>query len=110
MTHPTRNIAVLGATGSIGQSTIEVVEASEGRLNVVGISGHSQIEKLCLAAQRVQPDMVVVTDPASNIDTEMLPSDCQLLSGEEQMISLVQHEQVDIVAVSYTHLTLPTKA
>ena len=100
MTHPTRNIAVLGATGSIGQSTIEVVEASEGRLNVVGISGHSQTDKLCLAAQRVQPDMVVVTDPASNIDTEMLPSGCQLLSGEEQVISLVQHEQVDIVVAA----------
>ena len=102
MTYPTRNIAVLGATGSIGQSTIEVIEASEGRLNVIGISGHSQTEKLCQAAQRVQPDMVVVTDPAraSSIDAGMLPNGCQLLSGEDQVISLVQHEQVDIVVAA----------
>lgn len=102
MTSPTRNIAVLGATGSIGQSTIEVVESSSDRIQVTGITGHSQTDKLCEVASRVKPDYVVITDEnaASGVTSDMLPDGCELLVGEEGVIRLVQDDQVDIVVAA----------
>ena len=41
MTKRPTNIAVLGSTGSIGRSTLEVVEASGGSIRVLALAGHT---------------------------------------------------------------------
>ena len=57
-----KNIAILGSTGNIGQSALDVVRAVEG-LNVVGISGNSQTKLLEQQAREFRPRYVVATDP-----------------------------------------------
>ena len=41
-----KNLVILGATGSIGDSTLKVVRGNPERLNVLGIAGRKNYEKL----------------------------------------------------------------
>ena len=42
MTGQAKNVAILGSTGSIGRSTLEVIAASEGRLQAVALGAPQQ--------------------------------------------------------------------
>ena len=56
-------VAVLGSTGSIGQSTLEVIATSEGRFAVHLLCGHRSVGRLLEQAQAFRPRWLVVTDP-----------------------------------------------
>lgn len=60
--HPTR-IAVLGSTGSIGRSTLEVVAGSEGMICAIALSAHGNTSLLLQQAGDFRPRWIVVTDP-----------------------------------------------
>ena len=45
-------VAVLGSTGSIGQSTIDVIEASDGRLSPFLLAAHTSVGPLLEQARR----------------------------------------------------------
>ncbi len=57
-----KNITILGSTGSIGQSTIDVVLRHPDRFRVHALSGHRRMEKLAEQALQTRPDCVVVPD------------------------------------------------
>jgi 1-deoxy-D-xylulose-5-phosphate reductoisomerase len=94
-----RNVAILGATGSIGRSTLEVIEAAQGRLKAVGMTAHSKLADLCRLAQEFQPRWIVATDPqaARQFDWSDIPSGTELFCGPEAVQRLVQRPEVDIV-------------
>ncbi len=99
MTDRVTNIAVLGSTGSIGRSTLEVIAASEGKLRVVGLSARGNTALLCRQAQAARPRIVVVTDPAAAArqDWSTLPAETKLLVGAEVLAQLATDAEVDIV-------------
>ncbi|MBI2174348.1 MAG: 1-deoxy-D-xylulose-5-phosphate reductoisomerase, partial [Candidatus Omnitrophica bacterium] len=41
-----KRIAILGSTGSIGRSTLEVIASHPDRLELIGVAAHSRIESL----------------------------------------------------------------
>jgi 1-deoxy-D-xylulose-5-phosphate reductoisomerase len=55
-----RRIAILGSTGSIGCSTLEVVDAFPDRLEVVGLAAGSNIALLAEQVRRYRPKLVSV--------------------------------------------------
>jgi 1-deoxy-D-xylulose-5-phosphate reductoisomerase len=55
-------IALLGATGSIGRSTLEVVARHPDRFRVVAVSAHRSVEALAEIVERVAPEVAVLTD------------------------------------------------
>ena len=61
MTQHVTNVAVLGSTGSIGRSTIEVVECTGGRFRVCALTAHSSLTQLCQAAAQTGAKDLVVT-------------------------------------------------
>jgi len=97
-THP-RNVAVLGSTGSIGRSTLEVIAASRGRLRAVALSAHGNAELLCEQARRFRPRCVVLTDPevAAGHDWSTLPADIQRLVGNDAVARVAADAGVDVV-------------
>jgi 1-deoxy-D-xylulose-5-phosphate reductoisomerase len=99
MTNRVTNVAVLGSTGSIGRSTLEVIGASGGAIRVVGLSAHSSTDLLVQQAQAVRPRRVVVTDEkaAERLDLSALPSETELLRGPDAIARLVTDDDVDIV-------------
>jgi len=102
MSRPPRNIVVLGSTGSIGSSTLEVASASDGRLRVLGLSGNRSCQRLLEQARRVRPRWVAVTDENSGrqFDWSELPKETQLLLGPEAMERMATDADVDVVVAS----------
>lgn len=93
------NLVVLGATGSIGRSTLEVVAASGGSLSVVGISAHQQSEMLLAQAWQFRPRWMVVTDHAAaeRIAAAQRPPETELLVGPDAVAQVVAQAEVDMV-------------
>ncbi|CAM5791246.1 1-deoxy-D-xylulose-5-phosphate reductoisomerase [Castellaniella caeni] len=58
-------LCILGSTGSIGVSTLDVVARHPDRLSVHALSAHSRIEALAAQALRHRPRVVVVPDAAA---------------------------------------------
>ncbi len=60
-----RRISILGVTGSIGASTLSVIEMmGSDRVEVVAVTGNANIAGLADAARRLQAEVAVTSDPA----------------------------------------------
>jgi 1-deoxy-D-xylulose-5-phosphate reductoisomerase len=93
-----QRLALLGSTGSIGTSTLDVVRCLADHLEVIGLSAHSRWQALFAQAQEFRPRYVVVTDDACPPpDLKALPTGCQLLHGAEGIRTLVTDPDVDLV-------------
>ncbi len=93
------HVAVLGSTGSIGTSALEVIRASQGRLRAVALSAHRSLGELKRQAQEFRPRWIVASDPqaAEAADWSDLPAGVELLVGPEAVGDVVGREEVDIV-------------
>ena len=74
-----RDITILGSTGSIGCSALDVVRREPDRFRVVGLAAHSNVELLAEQVREFKPKYVAVADPAAgdrlramNLDAEVL--------------------------------------
>ena len=94
-----QRIAVLGCTGSIGTSTLDVIRASGGRIRPFLLAARSNVPRLLEQADEFRPSWVAVTDPAAadRIGPEALPSGTRLAVGSDALCELVQHACVDRV-------------
>ena len=94
-----RTIALLGSTGSIGRSTLDVVGSSRGQLQIVALSAHRRLAELCQQATSIQPRFVVATDEqaARRFDWSGLPQGTELLIGQSGLEQIVRLPEVDVV-------------
>lgn len=92
-------VAVLGSTGSIGTSTLDVVESSCGRFEPWLLAAHRSVATLVEQAQRVRPAWVVVVDEsaAKAVGAGSLPSGTRLAIGADALDELIQDSAVDRV-------------
>jgi len=97
-----RRVAVLGSSGSIGKSALEVLAGSEGRLLPVLLSVHSRADILAEQIRQMppteRPQWVVVTDEmADRSPLEQLPHGMEVFCGHEALCELVRRDEVDVV-------------
>ncbi|MDU0958643.1 MAG: 1-deoxy-D-xylulose-5-phosphate reductoisomerase, partial [Bradyrhizobium sp.] len=59
-----RSITVLGATGSIGESTMDLLRGAPERYRVEALTGNSNVQGLAKLAREFKPGFVAVADPA----------------------------------------------
>ncbi len=99
MSGPTTNVAVLGSTGSIGQSTLAVIAASQGRLKAIALSAHSRTELLMRQALESRPRWLIATDlqAADRQAWGDLPADSELCVGTAELEKIVSRPEVDVV-------------
>ncbi len=99
MTAAVTNIAVLGSTGSIGRSAMEVIGASAGRMRAVGLVACTNTALLERQAREAGPRWIVVTDAAAADahDFAAIRPEVEVLSGPEAVHRLVAEEAVDVV-------------
>ncbi|MCC7474442.1 MAG: 1-deoxy-D-xylulose-5-phosphate reductoisomerase [Pirellulales bacterium] len=95
----TKHVAVFGSTGSIGSNALEVIAASEGRLQVMALSAHGNLPRLFEQAQRFRPRWVIATDEARarDFDWNGLPGGTELLLGPEALVRVAAAKDVDIL-------------
>lgn len=109
-----KNLVVLGATGSIGDSTLKVVRGNPERLNVVGIAGKKNYEKLAKIADEFDVKHVAIFDDAaySAAEESGLFKGRKLYRGEDGLMEIALLPEADTVvaAVVGTQALKPTLA
>jgi 1-deoxy-D-xylulose-5-phosphate reductoisomerase len=94
-----KRIAVLGSTGSIGTSALEVIAGSDGRLRVVALSAHRRLDRLVGQARQLRPRWIVATDEAAagEFAWSGLPPETELLIGPQGLLQVAADPEVDLV-------------
>lgn len=96
-----KKIIILGSTGSIGVSTLEVVAACKNRFRVLGLTGNTNLDLLEKQIQRFHPEVVVV---GNAVDAARLKSKyrlkLQVLYGPAGLISAATWPGADMVVSS----------
>lgn len=102
MTESAKNVAVLGSTGSIGRSTLEVIAHSGGRLRAVALSAHTSTQQLLRQAREIRPRWVVISDDsaAAGVADSDLPPGTELFSGQSGLCRIAQAPEVDVVVAA----------
>ena len=57
-----RSLTILGATGSVGKSTLDLVREQPNRFKIMGLTAHTNFEFLARLALEFRPDSVVISD------------------------------------------------
>jgi 1-deoxy-D-xylulose-5-phosphate reductoisomerase len=98
----TKNVAVLGSTGSIGASTLDVIAASQGRLTVAALAARNSTGPLLEQAKKTRPRWIVVTDAEASQrqDWSSLPSGTELLVGPDALSKIVAAPEIDTVVAA----------
>ncbi|MFO0807085.1 MAG: 1-deoxy-D-xylulose-5-phosphate reductoisomerase [Gemmataceae bacterium] len=92
------NVVVLGSTGSIGTSTLDVIRALPQRLCAYGLSGNSHVDALIQQSREFRPRFVTIadTDRACGIDRSAL-KDVELLVGRDGLIRMATDCEAHVV-------------
>ena len=95
-----RYITILGATGSIGDSTLSVVSESNS-VEVYALSAYSNIEKLAKLCNKFKPKYAVVPDDCKKLQLESLISkEISVLVGNNGLEFVSAHKDVDMIMSS----------
>ncbi len=93
-----KRIAVLGSTGSIGTSTLRVVEAFPERFRVAAIAAAASVDRLEEQARRFRPERIAVADPEGASELRRrLGGAFRVEGGAEALVAAALHEDVDLV-------------
>jgi 1-deoxy-D-xylulose-5-phosphate reductoisomerase len=109
-------ITVLGATGSIGISTLDVVARHPERFDVVALTAHTDLETLASQCERFQPRFAVMADPcaAERLRTRLkrCAPDVEVMGGNEALAGVAGLAEADYVmaAIVGSAGLLPTLA
>ena len=89
-----KKIAILGATGSIGRSTLDLVERSPERFEVVALTARRNVGELASAARRTRARLAVIGDPERLVELEGLleGSGCRAAAGPEATAAVAAGE------------------
>jgi len=96
-----QRITILGATGSIGESTLDVVRRHPDRYTVHALSAHRQVDKLAAACKEFRPARAVVGSPEAARELESLLRsaglDTQVEHGPKALESIASDAGTDAV-------------
>jgi 1-deoxy-D-xylulose-5-phosphate reductoisomerase len=111
-----RTLVILGATGSIGCNTLDVVAKHPDHYQVLGLTGATQVEKLFAQIQQFKPRYAVMTDLQAADSLRQLVKDANLSTevwaGAQALCDLAGHPDADIVMAAIVGAAglLPTLA
>jgi 1-deoxy-D-xylulose-5-phosphate reductoisomerase len=98
---PRQRLCILGATGSIGVNTLDVVARHPERFDVIALSAHSRVDLLFEQCAQVQPRFAVVRDAAqaSALAARLRSAGVrtEVLHGANALSELAAHPEVDSV-------------
>ena len=91
-----KNILLLGATGSIGDSVLSVIKQNNDKLNLLGISFNHNIAKGKEIIKKFSPSYAHINDPAEYNKIEKL-KDCSYFNSTADLENIINHNDIDII-------------
>lgn len=96
-----QNVAILGATGSIGKSTLDVLELYPDKIRLYAVTAHSRVKELAEIAKRFNVSLAVTSDPskleALKEALAAIGCNARAEAGAEAVARLAASPEVDIV-------------
>lgn len=94
-----QNISILGSTGSIGESTLSVIDANQERCNVIALTANINREKLYQQCLQYQPRYAVMKDAneALLLAKQLQDQNIEVLAGDEGLDTVAALDEVDTV-------------
>ncbi|RKG44808.1 MULTISPECIES: 1-deoxy-D-xylulose-5-phosphate reductoisomerase [Acinetobacter] len=111
-----QSVCILGATGSIGQSTLKILAQHSQEYSVFAVTAHSRLAELVEICKQYRPRFAVV--PSSKVDelrqllvAEQL-ADIEILADEAGLVAVASHPDVNVVMAAIVGAAglLPTLA
>ena len=96
-----RTLAILGATGSIGTSTLDLVERHPERFEVVALTAATRVAELADAARRTRARLAVIDDAAllPELEQRLAGTDCRAATGRDALIEAAASAEVVMAAI-----------
>jgi 1-deoxy-D-xylulose-5-phosphate reductoisomerase len=96
-----RTLAILGATGSIGTSTLDLVERHPERFEVVALTAASRVAELADAARRTRARLAVIDEAAllPELEQRLAGTDCRAATGRDALIEAAASAEVVMAAI-----------
>jgi len=96
-----KNVAVLGATGSIGRNTLDVIDRHPDRFRAYALSAATRVAELAKLCEKYTPRFAVMTDAdaASQLRDQLKSRspDTEVLAGSAALEAVASHPEVDAV-------------
>ena len=105
-----KNIAILGSTGSIGRSALDVVRNLPGEFRIVGLSTNSNTDILYPQIKEFHPALVCVRDTTTGLDLKSrLNSQIKVYIGEDGLEEMIRDRRIDqiVLAISGSAALIP---
>ena len=96
-----KNILLLGATGSIGDSVLSVIKQNQSKYNLYGISFNQNIKKAIKILGNFNPKYIHTGDNEI-YKANKAELDKKIIFGENALNELISHEEIDIVICAIT--------
>ena len=94
------SVAVLGASGSIGTQTADVVRAEGDRFDIVGLAVQSSVDELVRQAEEFRPDAVAIGRPELRDEVRSAVADgIEVLAGPEGFVELARRAEIVVNGV-----------
>lgn len=97
-----KKITILGATGSIGTQTLDVVRRNQGDFEVVALTASENVQKMAELIREFMPSYAVMKneEKAEELRNAISHSGCQILSGMEGFIQVSTLPQTEVVVAA----------
>jgi len=96
-----QNVCILGSTGSIGDSTLDVIERNRERFQVTALAAHRNADKLARQCARFGARLAVIADPDREAELRSAlahhGADCEVLTGPAGLEQAAALDEVDMV-------------
>lgn len=96
-------LTILGATGSVGQSTLEVVARNADKYEVFAVSGYQRLTELLSICKEFQPKLAAVpNDEAIGFQQQLQAAGCktEVVAGQAGLETLASTPEVDVVVAA----------
>ena len=97
-----QNIVILGSTGSVGTSTLDVVARHPNKFSIIALAANSNVTKMLDQCEVYQPQIVIMSQPDAAEQLQQLLGDkgldhIEVQSGTSALLDIVQNPKVDTV-------------
>ncbi|RIX31640.1 1-deoxy-D-xylulose-5-phosphate reductoisomerase [Sphingomonas edaphi] len=95
-----RKVSILGATGSVGTSTLDLVERYPDRFEVIALTAARNVEALADAARRTSAKLAVIDDPSllEELRSRLVDTGCRAETGRDALAEAASGDAELVVA------------
>lgn len=99
-----QRVCILGATGSIGLSTLNIIEQHPDKYTVMALTAHKRLDELIALAKIHHPQYLVIANEQDYQEAKQKVHEArltvELLAGPQALCDIAAHDQVDTVMAS----------